>query len=173
MASDYTTTIPVRKEPYEPVVDLNMVEARLTNRARYYVSRGIHDGTILQPIRYELGSGWENPRWGEPPKPSPDATEVAFKAYGGSIYDGRMVLEEANASTLSIRCAGPEAPDYELSEIMVYAEIRNSPNVDENNRQIPFASATFPSWFHTTGQRFITRIIMPLGYGARVDTYSP
>ena len=155
-------------EPYEPVVDLNMVEARLTNRARYYISRGMHDGTSLQPVRFELGTGWENPRWGEPPKPSPDATEVANKVYEGSIWDSRMYSEEANASTLAIRCAGPEEPGYTPTELMVYAVIRNSPNPDENYREIPFANATFPSWFYTTDQRFITRIVLPLGYGARV-----
>ncbi|NIT77394.1 MAG: hypothetical protein GWN58_23570 [Anaerolineae bacterium] len=170
-AADRDTTAPVHLKPYEPLVDLNMVEARLTNRARYYIARGLHDGTLLQPVRYELGAGWENPRWGEPPKPSPDATEVANLVHEGSIWDGQMLLEEANASTLAIRCAGPDEPSYNPTELMVYAEIRHSSIADENFHQIPFACATFPSWFHTTDQRFITRIILPLGYGARVEKY--
>lgn len=170
-ADDRATTSPVRVRLYEPVVDLNMVEARLTNRARYYLARGIHDGTLVQPVRFELGSGWENPRWGEPPKPSLDATEVAHKVWEGSIYDGLMYMEEANASTLVIRCGGPEAPDTNPTELMIYAQIRHSSNSDENYREIPFASACFPSWFHTTAQRFSTRIVLPLGYGARVEKY--
>lgn len=170
-ADDRVTTIPLRLAPYEPLVDLNMVEARLTSRARYYLARGIHDGTLLQPVRYELGTGWENPRWGEPPKPSPDATEVTNLVHEGSIWDSQMILEEANASTLAIRCAGPEEPSYNPTELMVYAEVRHSPNEDENYHEIPFACATFPSWFHTTAQRFNTRIVLPLGYGARVDKY--
>jgi hypothetical protein len=170
-ADDRTTSIPLRLSQYEPVVDLNMVEARLTHRARYYLARGIHDGTLLQPVRFELGSGWENPRWGEPPKPSPDATEVANLVHEGSIFDGQMYMEEANASTLVIRCGSPEAPAFNPSELMIYAEIRHSSNSEENYRQIPFANATFPSWFHTTDQRFITRIVLPLGYGERMETY--
>jgi hypothetical protein len=170
-ATDRATTLPVKARPYEPVVDLNMVEGRLTNRARYYLARGIHDGTLLQPVRFELGTGWENPRWGEPPKPSPDATEVSSVIYEGSLYDGHMYLEEANASTLVIRCAGPDAPEFNPTEVMIYAQIRHSSNSEENYREIPFASACFPTWFHTTAQRFVTRIVLPLGYGARVDKY--
>jgi len=164
-------TSPEKHGPYEPVIDLNMVEARLTNRSRYYLARGIHDGTLLQPVRYELGTGWENPRWGEPPKPSPDSTEVANFAYEGSIYNNRMLLEEANASTLVIRCEGPVEPSFNPTEVMIYAQIRNSSNSDENYREIPFANATFPSWFHTTNQQFTSRIVVPLGVGARVPSY--
>lgn len=170
-AADRATAAPVRLKTYLPVVDLNMIEARLTNRARYYLSRGICDGTLLHPVRYELGSGWENPRWGEPCKPAPDATEVVALVHAGSLFDGQMILEEANASTLVIRCASPETPDFNPTELMVYAEIRHSSRIDENYRQIPFASATFPAWFHTTGQRFLARIVVPLGVGARVETY--
>lgn len=153
---DAPTTRP-RQVPYEPVVDLNMVEGRLTNRARYYISRGMHDGTSLTPVRFVLGAGWENPRWGEPCKPSADATEVA-----SSLYEGLVVNEQANAKTLVVRCEGQVAPDYWVQEVMIYARIVNSPDVGESYKEIPFASATFPQWFHTTGQWFVARIVIPM-----------
>jgi len=143
--------------PYEPVIDLNMVEARLTNRARYYISRGMHDGTSLYPTRFVLGTGWESPRWGEPPKPSPDTTEVTAE-----VYEGDVVLEEANPKPLVIRCEGPEAPSYGVQEVMVYAIIRNSPVTGESFKEIPFACAVFPAWFHTAGQQFVARLVIPM-----------
>jgi hypothetical protein len=155
-ADDVPTSRPVF-EPYEPVVDLNMVEARLTNRARYYISRGMHDGTALRPTRFVLGAGWENPRWGEPCKPSPDATEVTSE-----VFEGLVVSEAANPKTLVVRCEGQVAPAYQVQEVMVYAQIHNSPYSGESLKEIPFASATFPEWFHTTGQRFVARIVIPM-----------
>jgi hypothetical protein len=146
-----------KQVPYEPVVDLNMVEGRLTNRARYYISRGMHDGTSLTPVRFVLGAGWENPRWGEPCKPSPDATEVS-----SALYEGYVVNEEANEKTLVVRCEGLVAPDYWVQEVMIYARIVHSPVVGESYKEIPFASATFPQWFHTTGQWFVARIVIPM-----------
>jgi hypothetical protein len=165
-----TSKAPSKRGRYEPVVDLNMVRASLTNRGRFYLARGIHDGTIVQPVAFDLGGGWENPRWGEPPQPSADSTEVSNKVFSGSIYDGHMVLEEANPSTLAICIKGEVAPDYEATEVMVYAKILNSPYDDETHREIPFACATFPSWFHTPGQMFSSRLIIPLGTGVKVPT---
>jgi len=142
---------------YEPVIDLNMVEARLTNRARYYIARGMHDGTALHPTRCVLGTGWEAPRWGEPPKPSPDATEVT-----NAVFEVDVQVEVANYKTLVVRCEGPVEPDYEVQEVMVYAQILNSPVTGESLREIPFANATFPTWFHTVGQRFVARLVIPM-----------
>jgi len=160
-----TSPTPSKRRKYEPVVDLNMVQATLTNRGRFYVARGIHDGTIVQPVRYVLGAGWENPRWGESPLPSPDSTEVAH-----AQFEGTPVLEEANASTLAIRVLGEEGADYEPTEVMVYARILNSPYPDEAHREIPFACATFPPWFHTPNQVFSSRLVIPLGVGARAES---
>ncbi len=153
---DAPTTRP-HIEPYEPLVDLNMVEGRLTNRARYYIARGMHDGTGLKPVRFVLGAGWENPRWGEPCKPSPDATEVA-----GEVFEGFVVSEQANPKTLVLRCEGEVAPIYAVQEVMVYAQIFNSPFPGESLKEIPFACATFPQWFHTTGQWFVARLVIPM-----------
>ncbi|MHC4816598.1 MAG: hypothetical protein ACYTF8_00870 [Planctomycetota bacterium] len=153
---DAPTTRP-HIEPYEPLVDLNMVEARLTNRARYFIARGMHDGTSIKPVRFVLGAGWENPRWGEPCKPSPDATEVA-----GEVFEGPVVSEQANDRTLVVRCEGEVAPIYQVQEVMVYAQIFNSPFPGESLKEIPFACATFPQWFHTTGQWFVARLVIPM-----------
>jgi hypothetical protein len=155
-AVDVPTTRPVFK-PYEPVVDLNMVEGRLTNRARYYIARGMHDGTGLKPVRFVLGAGWENPRWGEPCKPSPDATEVSSE-----VFEGFVVSEAANDKTLVLRCEGEVAPAYQIQEVMVYATIFNSPFPGESLKEIPFCCATFPQWFHTTGQWFVARLVIPM-----------
>ena len=144
-------------DPYEPVVDLNMVKATLTSRARYYISRGAHDGTILQPTRFVLGAGWENPRWGEPSRPSQEATEVSL-----AVAEGAVVVEQANPMALSVSVAGAVAPAYSVQEVMVYARITNSPDAVENMKEIPFACATVPQWFHAPGQRFSARIIIPL-----------
>jgi len=166
---DYPTAkAPSKLGRYEPVVDLNMVRATLTNRGRYYMARGIHDGTIVQPVRFVLGSGWENPRWGEPPLPSPDSTEVSNPRFEGTAYDGHLILEEANPSTLAICIRGEEGAAYEPSEVMVYAQIRNSPYPEEAHREIAFACATFPVWFHAPTQVFSSRLIIPLGVGVRV-----
>lgn len=156
ITKDVPTARPIF-EPYQPVVDLNMVEARLTHRSRYYVSRGMHDGTGLRLTRFVLGAGWENPRWGAPCKPSADATEVS-----NAVYEGYVVTERANDKTLVVRCAGEVAPAYQVQEIMIYAQIFNSPITGESMKEIPFASATFPEWFHTTGQRFVTRILISM-----------
>jgi len=154
---DAPTTIKPHLMPYEPLVDLNMVEGRLTNRARYYIARGMHDGTCLKPVRFVLGAGWENPRWGEPCKPSPDATEVS-----SVVFEGAVVNEAANDRTLVVRCEGEVAPTYQVQEVMVYAQIRNSPIPGESYKEIPFACATFPQWFHTTGQWFVARLVIPM-----------
>jgi hypothetical protein len=143
--------------PYEPVVDLNMVRATLTNRARFYIARGMHDGTVLQPLRYVLGAGWESPRWGEPPLPAPDSTDIT-----NAVYEADVVMEEANDKTLVLGCYGPEAPSYRVQEVLVYARILNTPYADEVHREIPFACATFPEWFHTPGQRFTARLVIPM-----------
>ena len=171
-ASDQPSTGPANYRIYEPVVDLNMVQAVLTTRARRYLSRAVTDGTALRPNRFEFGAGWENPRWGELPKPSPDATEVGSVLYEGYL-GADMEIEEANASTLAIRCGGDVAPAYSPAEVMVYAQIRNSPYSSENYREIPFACAVFPQWFHSPGQRFVTRIVIPLGDGTRVRVDVP
>jgi len=153
----YDVPTKIYYEPYAPVVDLNMVRATLTNRARYYIARGMHDGTILQPVRYVLGAGWESPRWGEPPLPAPDSTEVS-----NPVFEADIELEIANEKTLVLSCHGPEAPSYRVQEVMVYARILNTPYPDEVHREIPFACATFPEWFHAAGQKFSARLVIPM-----------
>ncbi len=165
-ASSAIIDAPTRRHalPYTPVIDLNLLRVSLTSRARYFIARGAGDGTVLVPTRFVLGAGWENPRWGEMPFPSPEATEVSNPVFEGSIYDGLLQVEEANASTFVLRCAGPTpSMDFTPTEVMVYAEIHNSPLATENYREIPFACATFPSWFHVSDQRFVTRLVLPVG----------
>jgi hypothetical protein len=135
---------------------LSMVRATLTNRARRYISRGVHDGTALLPTRYVLGSGWENPRWGVMQVPSPDSTEVA-----NAVYEDDIRVEQANDETLVLVCRGPINPSYAVREVMVYAQIVNTPYADEVYTEIPFACATFPYWFHAAGQRFAARLVIP------------
>jgi hypothetical protein len=149
--------------PYGPVIDLSLINVALSSRARYYIARGAHDGTLLTPSRFVLGLGWENPRWGELPYPSSGSTEVAHFLFEGSVYDGSLGIEAANSKTLVLRCECPILMDGAPTEIMVYAEIHNSPVATENYREIPFACATFPSWFYVSDQNFVTRLVLPVG----------
>jgi hypothetical protein len=78
------------------------------------------------------------------------------------VYEGDVDVEEANPTTFAIRCVGPEAPVFQVQESMIYAKIVNSPYTDETYLEIPFACATFPEWFHVSGQRFVARLVIPL-----------
>lgn len=142
--------------------------ATLTSEARQYLARSVREGFFLQPSRFILGSGGADYRPGVPLPASPDTTDVVNPVFEGSRLDGSLEVEAANASTLVLRCRGPVAPSYKVTEILVYAIARHC--ALDANVEIPFACAYFPPWLHSTSQRFTTRLVLPLGIGADVGT---
>ena len=144
------------------MLDLGLVKATLTSVGRYYAARAHTDGTALQPYRAELGSGYNNPRWGETLLPSQESTGVVNMVWEGDLANGRVWLERANPRTLVIRIAGPINSSVRITEAMVYARIVSSPYLSEVGSEIPWASVAFPEWFHATDQQFVLRIVLPM-----------
>ena len=152
----------IAKRKFEPLVDPLIIRATITAQGRKVLDRSAREGLSVSPVRFTLGTGFENPRWGNEEAAAQDATDLASTVlFEGSVWTGELTLESANPKTLVIRCSGP-ASAQGVTEILVYAQIRHC-LTEDNFREIPFASATVPIWCSTPGQVFVARIVIPLG----------
>jgi len=153
---------------------MGAVRASLTHEGRRYLARSPVDGLYLTVTRFVLGTGRTyDPSWYQVPQSSPDSTTLVMAVFMGSVATGDMIVEEANASSLSLRCRGPAKPlSPPPNELIIYARINHSPTATDLGREIPFACVRLQPWFAapaaSPAQRFVARVVIPLGSGTRV-----
>jgi hypothetical protein len=147
---------------YAPYLEPGLVEAAYTSVGRYYLARGVGDGTAIQPYRFVMGGGgWNTGLWGSARLASPEVTQVTDPQWEGNLINNRMTMQLANDKTLVIRCVGPTNPTYHLNEILVYARIYSR----LLRMKFPgnsFCKCCFSSWFSVTDQKQVLRLILPL-----------
>lgn len=154
------------------ITRMRTVLASLTHEARWHMARAAYMGSRLTPCFFTLGTGWNEPRWNTLPDPSGASTQIIAPVFHGSAAAGQITMEEANASTLVLRLSTYDAFASQVNEVLIYARINNDSTY--KGRVIPFASCRWPTWYHAPAsgsyakQRFVARVIIPLGTGARV-----
>jgi len=152
---------------------MRTVRAVLTHEARRFLSYAIYTGATVRPVSFVLGTGWNEQRWNTLPAPSGASTQVVNPIFTGTAVANQLQLEEANASTLCVRISTYNEFASQANEVLLYAKIHRDPYY--KGLVIPFASCRFPTWHHapavgsSSKQYFVTRILIPLGMGIRVD----
>lgn len=147
-------------------LQVQVATGHLTSVARNLIAKAHRLGWRITPSRFVLSGGRH--RATIPWEPSQEVASPRTTLYMGSIALGSMILEEANASSLVVKCVVPVIPTLQQSSVLVYCRLKGTGSTVLENRDWPFATCVWPPWYLTTNQTLVARVVIPFGQGIRV-----